>query len=169
MPVEDASPSLWRIVLIGRNPQFTLVRILLLVALCFLIPKYVVLPIRVTGISMMPTYKDRAIRVVNRLAYRSRAPQRGDVVAIRLTGEHVMLLKRVVGLPGETLEFIEGTLYIDGQPMVEPYVKFRCNWNIEPLKIGPGEYYVVGDNRSMYERDHTKGRVNMSKIVGKTL
>ncbi len=168
-PADDDSPSFWRIVLIGRNPQLTLIRIVLLVAVCVLVLKYIVLPIRVTGISMLPTYPDRAIRLVNRLAYRSHAPQRGDVVAIRLTGEHLMLLKRIVGLPGETLEFINGTLYIDGEPIQEPYVKMPCYWNLGPLQIGPGEYYVVGDNRSMAERDHTKGRVSLSKIVGKTL
>ena len=166
---DDDAPSFWRIVLIGRNPQLTLLRIIVLVALCILIPRYVVLPIRVTGISMLPTYPDRTIRFVNRLAYRSHLPQRGDVVAIRLTGEHVMLLKRIVGLPGETLAFNDGKLYINGEPIPEPYLKLPCKWNTEPLQIGPGEYYVVGDNRSMAERDHTKGRVSLNKIVGRTL
>jgi len=159
----------WFIVLIGRNPQRTLARVVILVLGCFLAWKYVAVPIRVEGISMLPTYKERDINVINRLAYKFRDPQRGDVVAIRMAGEHLMLLKRIVGLPGETVAFRRGRLLINGQVVPEPYVKFKCYWNIPPQHLGPGEYYVVGDNRSMPEADHTKGIADRSRIVGKAL
>ncbi len=105
----------WFIVLIGRNPQRTLTRVFLLIIGCLLAWKYVALPIRVEGISMLPTYKERDINIINRLAYKIGDPQRGDVVAIRMAGEHIMLLKRVVGLPGETIAFRRGRLLINGQ------------------------------------------------------
>jgi hypothetical protein len=53
--------------------------------------------------------------------------------------------------------------------MEEPYVKLPCHWELRPVLVAPGEYYVVGDNRSMNEGDHEKGRAARRKIVGKTL
>lgn len=167
--VAVAARPWWFIVLVGRNPQRTLARVFVLVIGCLLAWKYVAIPIRVEGVSMLPTYKERDINVINRLAYRFGDPQRGDVVAIRMAGEHIMLLKRIVGLPGETIAFRRGRLLINGQDVPEPYLKFPSHWNIPPLEIGPGEYYVVGDNRSMHEADHTKGRADRNRIVGKAL
>ena len=85
-------------------------------AVSFVVFKFVLLPIRVEGGSMLPTYQDRSVNFVNRLAYLFHEPRRGDVVAIGLlAGEHVMYMKRVVGLPGETVAFHKGHLYINGQ------------------------------------------------------
>lgn len=168
MDTEVARPW-WFIAMVGRNPQLTLVRVLVLVMGIFLVWKYVAIPIRIEGVSMLPTYKERDISVVNRLAYKFKDPQRGDVVAIRMAGEHVMLLKRVVGLPGETIAFRQGRLFINGEEIPEPYLKLPSRWNIPPQRIGPDEFYVVGDNRSMHEADHTKGRADRTRIVGKTL
>src|SRR4051812_3823764 len=94
------APSWVRTMVIGRNPRRTLVRILIMVVTCFVVSKFVLLPIRVEGISMLPTYKERGVNCINRLAYIFHEPRRGDVVAVRLAGQHVMLLKRIVGLPG---------------------------------------------------------------------
>ena len=163
-------PAGWlRRVAIGRNPRRTLLRVSLLVALSLLIFNFALLPIRVEGISMFPTYRDKGVHFVNRLAYRLAEPKRGDVVAIRYTWIHLMLMKRVVGLPGETLAFHRGRLYINGQMLDEPYVKTSCDWEIAPQQIGPDEYFVVGDNRSMPEADHMKGRAVRARIMGKII
>jgi signal peptidase I len=146
-----------------------MVRIVVLVAMCTVIFRFDLLPIRVEGVSMLPTYRDHGIHVINRLAYISHPPRRGDVVAIRYSGIHLMLMKRVVGLPGESIAFREGQLFINGQALEEPYVKNSCDWEIPAETIGPDEYYVVGDNRSMPEADHTKGRAQLSRIVGKLI
>ena len=164
------SPSLVQRVLIGRNPKRTLVRIVILVVVSTVLFKFVLQPIRVEGGSMLPTYQDRGIHLVNRLAYIYHQPRRGDVVAIRtFAGEHVMYMKRIIGLPGETVEFHRGRLYINSQPTNEPYVKFRCDWNHEPEPVGPDQYYVVGDNRAMPWDDHVKGRPTRDLIVGKVI
>ena len=161
---------LWRVVLVGRRPKWTVARIIALTLACFLARCFVVLPIRVEGISMLPTYREHKINLVNRLAYVFHGPHRGDVVAIRLmAGEHIMYMKRVVGLPGETVGFHQGRLMVNGQPMDEPYMRGTCDWELPPEKVGPDEYYVVGDNRSMAEADHTKGRVPLRRIIGKVL
>jgi signal peptidase I len=162
-------PGWFHIIAIGRNPKNTLVRIVVLVVTCVVVFNFVLLPIRVTGVSMLPTYKDRSINFVNRLAYFRHEPQRGDVVSIRYSGPHVMLMKRIVGLPGETIAFVDGQVVIDGKILDEPYEKWKSNWNLPPERIGVNEYYVVGDNRTMPPEDHTKGRVAHERILGKVL
>jgi signal peptidase I len=157
------------VVLVGRNPKRTLLRIVVLVIGVMLLRQFVVLPIRVDGISMLPTYKSNGVNFVNRLAYVFGQPQRGDVVAIRMAGEHIMLLKRVVALPGETISFRRGELLINGEATEEPYVKLPWRWEMPPIKVGPDEVYVVGDNRSMSWADHKQGRAFKRQIVGRAI
>ncbi len=162
-------PSVLRRVLIGRNPRRTLLRMAVWVAAVLLISRFVLLPIRVQGISMLPTYKTSSINCVNCLAYAFHPPRRGDVVAIKLAGRHVMYLKRIIGLPGETIAFHEGHVFINGQELAEPYLKYPCNWEHQAELIGPNEYYVVGDNRSMDFYNHEQGISTRDRIVGKIL
>jgi signal peptidase I len=164
-----------RIAAVGRNPMMTLVRAAVLAAVCLIVFKYVLLPVRVTGISMVPTYQDHGVNFINRLSYIRREPQRSDVVGIRLTpgGDNsrptVMYLKRIVGLPGETVSFRGGRVMINGEPLEEPYEKSACNWNTVTVSLGPSEYFVVGDNRTMSQFDHYFGKVERSRIVGKAV
>jgi signal peptidase I len=162
-------PGLVRVIAIGRNPKNTLIRIVVLVVVCFVVFNFILLPIRVTGISMLPAYKDRSVNCVNRLAYLWHEPRRGDVVSIRYAGPHVMLMKRIVGLPGETVAFKDGRVLINGTPLDEPYEKSPCDWNLPPVKLGADEYFVVGDNRTMPAELHTFGRVERERIIGKVL
>ena len=162
-------PGWLRIIAVGRNPRLTLVRILVLVAVCFVVFHFVLLPLRVSGISMEPTYHDNSINFLNRLAYLTHEPQRGDVVSIRYAGPHVMLMKRIVGLPGETIRFVHGTIFINGAPLRRTLRKNPCDWTSPPEQIGPDEFFVVGDNREMPERDHVHGRVERGRILGKVL
>jgi signal peptidase I len=162
-------------VLVGRRPRTTLLRILVLVGVCAVTFRFVLLPIKVQGISMQPTYHDREVDCINRLAYLTHAPQRGDVVGVRFSDPgkfslpHELLLKRIIGLPGETVAFHEGHVYIDGQLLDEPYLKNPCDWEHAPMQCGPDEYYIVGDNRSMPFSFHMQGCVTRDHIVGKVL
>ena len=74
--------------------------------------RFVLLPIRVEGSSMLPTYKDHGVNFVNRLSYSFQEPRRGDVVAIRTTGVSIMYMKRIIGLPGEAIEFRRGCVQV---------------------------------------------------------
>jgi signal peptidase I len=162
--------SRWvRIAVIGRNPKVTLVRVAVLIVACFVVFKFILLHIQVEGISMLPTYPDRSKHFVNQLAYLWREPQRGDVVGIRLAGPHVMFMKRIIGLPGETVAFVDGRVLINGEVLDEPYEKTACDWNRDPVKLGPDEYFVVGDNRTMPIWLHTFGKIDHDRIVGKTI
>ena len=168
-----AKPSWLQIVLIGRRPKTTLLRILVTTILCFVTFKFVLLPIRVQGISMEPTYHDRHVNCVNRLAYLFHEPQRGDVVSIRFSPPEPfatpseMLMKRIIGLPGESVSFHGGHAYINDKLLEEPYLKESCNWEHAPILCGPDQYYVVGDNRSMPFEYHTQGRAQRDHIIGK--
>ncbi len=165
-----------RIAVIGRNPKVTLVRAVILTAVCVVVFKLILLPIRVDGISMLPAYKDKSVHFINRLAYAWNEPRRGDVAGIRFEGTNVfyrppgvMYMKRIVGLPGETVAFTNGQLLINGTALDEPYVKGPCDWNAPPVTVGPNQYYFVGDNRSMPREYHDHGKAAKEKIVGKVL
>lgn len=71
-----------------------------------------------------------------------------------------MLIKRVVALAGETVEFRDGRCLVDGVPLDEPYVRFPCDWNAPPKLVPPGHLYVVGDNRSMPQETHVSGVID---------
>ena len=162
-------PRWLRVLAVGRRPKATLVRIAVLVVACFVTFKFILLPIRVEGISMLPTYHTGQVNCVNRLAYLRHEPQRGDVVSVRLAGTSVMYMKRIIGLPGETVSFHEGHACINGEPLDEPYVKNPCDWEHAPIQCGSGQYYVVGDNRSMPFEFHEQGRAERVRIIGKVL
>jgi signal peptidase I len=163
-----ARPHWLQIITVGRNPRKTAVRIVVLVIFCFVFFRYVLLPAQVDGISMAPTYKNRSVNLINQLAYVWHEPRRGDVVAVRAwAGEHMMLMKRIIGLPGETVSFNNGRVFIDGKLLDEPYEKGPCDWTLRPVKLGPEQYFIVGDNRSMRWQDHVFGTVERTRIVGK--
>lgn len=155
---------------VGRNPRHTLLRVAILAVVSYAIFGHLLLPVRIEGISMWPTYRDRQINLANRLAFLWRKPQRGDVVCLQLAaGRHVMYMKRIIGLPGETIEFRRGQAFANGQALDEPYVKTDCRWDLPPKHLGPDEYYVVGDNRGMPAGLHEQGAVARRLIVGKPL
>lgn len=158
-----------RQIVFGRNPRRTLVRIAILAGVSFVTFGWLLTPIRVSGISMDPTYRDGTLNLVNRIVYRTRQPRRGDVVAIRLAGPHVLYVKRIVGLPSERVAIVGGVVQIDGIGLAEPYVRKRLPWDYAEVTVGPREYFVIGDNRGMRMPDHDFGRVDARRIMGKLL
>lgn len=155
--------------LLGANPRATAIRAGALILAAIVVFGWILLPIRLSGISMRPTYEDGSLNFANRAAFWLRAPARGDVVAIRMAGPHVVYVKRIVGMPGERLEIVAGTVTINGAPLVEPSVTRRAAWTLAPVEIGAGEYFVIGDNRSMAIENHDLGRVKRERIIGKLL
>ena len=131
--------------------------------------RWILIPIRAEGISMLPTYESGTLHLVNRLSFASRPPARGDVVAIMLAGPHVLYVKRVVGLPGERIAIVHGQVHVNGHLLVEPYVRNRRPWDVDEVTLSPHEYFVIGDNRGMSAADHDFGRVELSKIAGKVV
>jgi signal peptidase I len=157
--------SVIRRVVFGQNPRRTAVRVLVLAAVSFITFRWVLIPIRTEGGSMLPTYAPDRLHFVNRLSYGANGPGRGDVVAIRMAGPHVVYIKRVVGLPGERVAIAGGQVQINGTPLSEPYVLHRRSWELEEVTLGPREYFVIGDNRGISDF----GRAPADKILGKVV
>jgi len=153
----------------GANPKRTALRVVIMVALAVLVFRYVLLPVRGVGVSMEPTITEGDLLFVSRVTYRFRDPKRGDVVAVRIAGQSVVLVKRIVALPGEQVDFRAGILHIDGAPLAEPYVKNRSDWNLTAGVLGGGEYFVVGDNRAMAMRLHELGAATRQRLIGPKL
>ena len=161
--------SLIRRLVFGDHPRRTLVRVVVLAAASFITFKWILIPIRTEGSSMLPTYSADRLNLVNRLSYVAASPARGDVIAIKLAGPHVVYVKRIIGLPGERVAVEKGQVLINGAPLKESYVEFRRPWDVAAVTLGAGEYFVMGDNRGMFEGDHDFGRVQVERILGKVL
>ncbi|MGJ3238379.1 MAG: signal peptidase I [Anaerolineae bacterium] len=122
----------------------------------------------VGGSSMMPTLTSGEQLLVNRWSYVWSAPQRGDLVVFNLQSDHG-LVKRVVGLPGETVEFRGGVVYINGEHLPEPYLLSACDhvacadgiW-----QLGADAYFVLGDNRHHSSDSRVFGAIAHHHIVG---
>ena len=127
---------------------------------------YICLPLRVQGNSMEPTYRNGGINFCWKLRYLFSEPKRYDVVVVRFAGSKVTLLKRVVALEGESVEFRDGKLLVDGKSIDEPYVRYPCLWNLAPRRVEMDHVYVVGDNRSMPIENHYFGRASMKRVMG---
>ena len=126
------------------------------------------------GDSMKPALKNGNVVLVNRLVYNARKPKRGDIIAFRPNGNENAhySIKRVVALPGESIQIKEGSVYIDGAEMTEHiYAKEIVDAGIvdEPMKLGEDEYFVIGDNHegSDDSRMADVGNVNRKDIFGK--
>lgn len=154
---------------VGRRPRRTLVRVGVLIVISLALFRWVLLPVRTYGDSMLPTHRSGEFHLVNRAAYFWRHPARGDVVAVRMAGWNVVYVKRIVGLPGERIAFVKGDLLVNGQPLSEPYVRQRQPWTMEEMTLGSGEFFVVGDNRDMRIEQHEFGRVRRERIAGPLL
>ena len=88
------------------------------------------------------------------------------MVTIRFAGSRVMLLKRIVALEGEEVEFRDGKLYVNGEEMEEPYVRFRRDWNLPARLVEKGNVFVVGDNRGVAIENHDLGQTSRGRIIG---
>ena len=143
----------------------SLLRLAIVALAALVIFYFFLLPCVIWGESMAPTFPKRGFTFCWRGKYWFSAPHRGDVVVIKNSGREYYL-KRIVALPGETVEFRRGVLYVNGKAQVEPYLRRACTWELSPRKVELKHYYVVGDNRSMPLEEHRFGQVDARRIVG---
>ncbi len=143
-------------------------RLLAVTLLAVLVFGFVLVPCVINGGSMAPTFPTHGFTFCWRGKYLFSPVRRGDVVVVRYQSR-VFFLKRVVGLPGDTIEFRGGTLFVNGKRAQEPYVKYLSDWNLRPRRVSPGHYYVVGDNRSQPIEQHIFGQVLARRIIGAPL
>lgn len=146
-----------------------LIRVAVLAIAAYVVFGFVLTPVALSGHSMEPTYRDGQWNFCFRLSYLFRKPAVGDVVCIRWVGRERMFLKRIVALEGQTVEFRQGTLLLNGTRMIEPYAPFKCDWELKSRTVEPGNVYVIGDNRGVPMDDHVFGQASVNRIEGTPL
>lgn len=151
------------------NLRFFL-RLASLALLTIVICRHVVTPAWTNGASMLPTYAEHQFLPIWRPAYWFRPPAPGDVVAVRYIGARSFFLKRVVATAGQTVEFRQGDLYVDGKLCTADWAHLTaCDWEMPPRTVPPGEIYVIGDNRAVPMNTHIFGHVSLKRVSGAPL
>ncbi|MCI8333770.1 MAG: signal peptidase I [Lachnospiraceae bacterium] len=139
----------------------------------FLIITYVGQRTHVSGDSMKNTLNDGDHLIVDKITYRMREPVRYDIIVFPFRyKENTFYIKRIIGLPGETVQIAGGEIYIDGEILKESYgreVIKDPGIAESPIELGEDEYFVLGDNRneSSDSRDPSVGKIRREEIVGR--
>jgi len=145
------------------------VETILLAVILFLAINALSARVRVENVSMKPTLQPGEFLLVNRVAYKWGEPDIGDIVIFHAPGASELdYIKRVIGLPGDVVRVEEGTVYINNQPLYEPYIAAPPNYTGEWV-VPMGEYFVLGDNRQNSSDSHLWGFVPEEDLVGRAL
>lgn len=129
---------------------------LLLAAAIFLGARATIQTYEVFQSSMLPNFHAGQRVVVNKAAYWWGDPDRGDVIILKAPGETNNWIKRVIGLPGDTVKVISGVTYVNGVALDEPYVINRFTYSMAEITVPEGYYFFLGDNRDV-SNDSSKG------------
>lgn len=122
----------------------------------------------VHGHSMEPTLHTNQRLIVEKISYRLFVPQRGDIVVIDPQNEQERLIKRVIGLAGDTVEIRNSRLYLNGQPLDESYLPLRTpQANFGPVIVPMAHVFVLGDNRNNSNDSRYFGAVDIAQITGR--
>jgi signal peptidase I len=148
--------------------------LILAVVIAVLVVLFLYRPVKVEGTSMMPTLHDDERLLINQFSYRFglSAIHRGDTVVFWYPEDTTKsYIKRIIGLPGDVVQIIDGTVEINGKPLSEPYVplRYRDDRNWGPKIIPRNEYFVLGDNRIDSNDSRAWGFVPRSYIYGKAV
>lgn len=156
--------------------------LLIAFAIAAIIRYFLFTPIAVDGESMMPTLEDGDRMIVNKIGYKIGEPKRFDIVVFHAP-EQKNYIKRVIGLPGDTLEYRDDQLYINGKPIDEPYLDaykaqitegtLTEDFTLEDLGVEHGEIpegyvFVMGDNRRYSKDSRHIGIIDQKEIIGNT-
>ena len=147
----------------GRDMLFSL-------AVSFFIITFLYQPVRVEGTSMLPRLGDQDRLFINKFVYHFTSIHRGDVVVFHYPRDpQKSYIKRVIALPGDELRIDDGRTYVNGQLLPEPYVprRFHDSRSQDEMVILPGEYFVMGDHRSISSDSRDFGPVPRDLIYGK--
>lgn len=150
---------------------------LVAVALALAVRTLLAEPVRIKGGSMRETLHNGEIVLVTRFDRFLRSPRRHEVVICHYPGRYLdrwklipqQFVKRIIGLPGETVEIIEGVVHIDGVPLEEPYLDeslCRRKSTMAPVTLGPDEFFVMGDNRDHSNDSRRVGAISRRMVVG---
>lgn len=149
-----------------RRPLVSRTALCVALACCvfgYMLTHWILWPVTIDGVSMAPNYDDGQPAIINRLAYLADRPRRGDVVGVRVGRE--FYIKRIIGLPGERIEFLRDQILVNGRPLAEPYPVKPLLWRLAPAQLGANDYFVMGDNRTASKL----GPISRDRIIGKSM
>lgn len=146
-----------------------------LVAMVYLVNTFVTQRTMVSGNSMYPYLHDGDQLMMDKISYRFKDPERFDIVVLRVddgTKKGELYIKRIIGLPGESVQITDGKIYINGEQLEETYGEEEIQNGgraVEGVTLGEDEYFVLGDNRNNSDdsRYDTVGNLKRERIVGK--
>ncbi|MDD3141301.1 MAG: signal peptidase I [Lachnospiraceae bacterium] len=147
--------------------------IVIIIGLTFLIITYIGQRTRVSGSSMETTLSDGDNLIVDKISFRFREPNRYEIIVFPFQhAENTYYIKRIIGLPGETIQVVDGYVYIDGELLDEHYgneVMDESGIAQDPITLGDDEYFVLGDNRnhSSDSRDPSVGVLKRENLMGR--
>ena len=122
----------------------------------------------VIGSSMEPNFQDGQWIIVSKVSYKLHDPERGDVVVLDPpTSNQMDYIKRIVGLPGDTVEIKDGQVLINGSPIDEPYIEYPPDYIYKEQKVPEGQYFVLGDYRPISVDSHLGWMLPRENIIGK--
>lgn len=125
---------------------------------------------QVSGLSMAPRIASGEIVLINTMAYKFGTPQRGEIIAFHHDGATPeVFIKRIIGIPGDRITISHGTVFLNGKPLSEPYVRYRDTRSFPPVVVPPGSLYVLGDNRAKSEDSRFWGFVPESAVLGQAI
>ena len=145
--------------LLKENLLFTILLLIIIIIRIFFYS-----PIRVNGSSMYPTLQDKEFMILNKIGLQ-KGINRFDIVVVESNGKYI--IKRVIGLPGESVMYSDNKLYINGKVIEDNYSKSETE-NFENVILKDNEYFVMGDNREVSKDSRVIGPVNIKNIKGKT-
>ena len=123
---------------------------------------------RVYGTSMLPNIEPGDCIVVNKLTYSFREPDRGEIVILHSPKKHdTDLIKRIIALPGDTIEIRDGMVFVNGTALEEPYIKDAPDYKYPLQDIPEGHYFVLGDNRIISADSHLGWYLPEENLIGK--
>ncbi|HKV62219.1 MAG TPA: signal peptidase I [Candidatus Acidoferrum sp.] len=146
--------------------------LLIAIGLALVIIVFLYQPVKVEGTSMAPLLSDQERIFINKFVYRFEPIQRGDVVVFWYPLDHSKsFIKRVVGLPGETVEIRQGAVYVDGKIVPEPYVppQYEDLSDFGPVRVDKDKYFVMGDHRISSNDSRVFGPVASHFIYGRAV
>lgn len=154
---------------------FNIIWIVAIFLVAILIVEFVGQRTKVDGRSMEPTLQDGDQLIVDKISYRFRDPERFDIIIFPYHGDgskKTYYIKRIIGLPGETIQIVDGKIYINGEVLEENYGKEVMEGSgraSQPIVLGDDEYFVLGDNRnnSKDSRVESVGNIKRSDIIGR--
>lgn len=162
----DAAPSVEAPAPRRSNLLREIVETALLTAIIFLLVNTVIGRFRIESVSMQPNLWEGEYVIVDKVSYALGSPQRGDIIVFEKAGQPD-LIKRVIGLPGETVEVRNGQTFIDGVAIEEPYLAQPPNYTLPATTIEADHYFVLGDNRNNSSDSHVWGPIHRESIVGR--